>query len=151
MKQKSTNNIDNIISKNNNLNDLIMKANKIKKLNDFVLGLLDSKLAENTKVSNYRAGILSLSTNSPAYANQLRFDTKKLLMELKSACNWHSLKEITVKVSPVRGMDIPVVDIEVERTLSDDNATILEQLSEDIECPKLKSTLMRLAKLKHSK
>lgn len=147
MKKDEFINLDDAFNSNNHISAIIKKADKLNNLNGVILGMLDKKLAENTKVANYKRGVLTLATNSPASATQLRFTVPQLLKHLRESCNWQTLAEIRIKVSPEKKIYTPQKTKPIERNLSEQNAQLLSSLAKYVECPKLKQSLLKLSNL----
>lgn len=85
--------------------ELLKKVEELTKLNQVVLKQLDPKFAKHCRVQSYENGILTISTNSPAWGHTLRFAESDLLSHLRSFKEWCGLKSVRSRVVPCNEID----------------------------------------------
>ncbi len=82
------------------LREIVNKVDQLAKLNRLLEQKCDPELAKNCRVANLRAGVLILTTPSPATGHLLRFTKSELLTALRSDPEWCHLTSIKIHVRP---------------------------------------------------
>ncbi|MCO6414226.1 MAG: DUF721 domain-containing protein [Thiogranum sp.] len=121
---------------------MLDRAQKLKLLEQTVLGLLPDNLAGHCKVVNLKNETLILATTSSAWAMRLRFAGPELLKQLRCQLPV-KLKSLQVKVQP-EAEETPL-PLRPKPKLSMQNATLLVQTANTVDHPDLKEALYRLA------
>lgn len=80
------------------LGQLLRQARAIEDLNDTFLQILKPELIPHCRVGCYATGILTLFTDSAAYATQLRYQVPTLLSNLRTFTQWAALRSIQIKI-----------------------------------------------------
>lgn len=101
------------------LGKLIAQAQAIGELDRIFTSLLDVDLAPYCRVGCYQAGILTLFSESAAYATRLRYQIPTLLSQLRSFKQWAGLGTIQIKIQTYRPQDAtpktPIPDKNISR------------------------------------
>lgn len=80
------------------LGKLIAQARSIEDLNKTFQSILDPTLIPHCQVGTYENGVLTLLTESAAYATRLRFYIPTILSTLRNFSQWASLRSIQIKI-----------------------------------------------------
>jgi hypothetical protein len=139
-----------VLSKTPAMRRLVDKASKLNCLKDVVQSYLSPLAAKHCQVGNWEKGVLTLSTPSPAWKHHIRFYHMDLLKRLKQTTLFHDLKTIKIIVTP----DIIDQTEKIEKInhfpppvpLSADSIDYIKTMVEYVDCPVLKTSLLRLAK-----
>jgi hypothetical protein len=121
---------------------MLDRAQKLKRLEQAILGLLPENLAGHCKVVNLKNETLILATTSSAWATRLRFAGPELLKQLR--CQFPvNLKSLRIQVQPevTEGSPAP----RPKPKLSMHSGDLLVQTAKTIDDPDLKEALYRLA------
>ncbi|NIP25597.1 MAG: DUF721 domain-containing protein, partial [Gammaproteobacteria bacterium] len=125
--------------------DLVTTARKLRRLNRYILSVLDQPLTDHCQVARFERDLLVLSTDSPVWASRLRYYIPTLLHELKQNIpDLQGLKTIKITIAPL-SHEI-TQNIVSERKISDAAAGNINAMAESIENPALREALLRLAR-----
>jgi len=136
------------LSKTPALQRVCQKVTSLNEVRDRLHPYLDPALEGRYQVVRWEKGILTLSTESPAWKHYLRFYHMDLLKRLRQEPFFCKLQQIKVIVTPKPS---PPPDPYGEALLapfplSETSVSYVEDASTHVECPKLKAALARLAK-----
>lgn len=107
-----------------------------------ILSLLPVDLAPHCRVAGLTDGQLRLTTTNPAWAARLRFQSARLVQQLKSQ-GAVTVRTVLVRIVPASTTRrVPQSSLR----LSPDNARLLEQTASAIQDPGLSAALNRLAR-----
>lgn len=82
------------------LGKLITQAKAIEDLNDSFTQMLEPYLIPHCRVGCYVSGVLTLFSDSAAWATKLRYSVPDLLSKLRVIPQWAGLRSIQIKVQP---------------------------------------------------
>lgn len=130
--------------------ELVKKVEELTKLNQAVLARLEPPLSHHCRVHSYENGILTLSTESPAWGHTLRFSKPDLLSHLRAYPEWAGLKSIRSRVLPPAPEDSPPnpnlhQQAGSKPILSKTEALCLQQAAFSIGSESLRKALLNLA------
>ncbi len=136
------------------LSKLIEQAQAISALNNTLEQVLDSELITHCRVGYYDKGVLTLLTQSAAFATRLRYHTPVLLSKLRTYKDWFGLCSIQIKIETIKIPTLaectPVVEPPIPKKLSPENAERIQALADSLKIngveDKLTASLERLAK-----
>lgn len=80
------------------LGKLIAQARSIEEINQTFSKVLDTDLISHCRVGCYQSGVLTLFSDSAAYATRIRYQIPQLLSHLRSFEQWAGLCSIQIKV-----------------------------------------------------
>ncbi len=128
------------------LSKFVTKLEQIEQISQLVTSHLEPALGSQCRVANLREGTLIISTTSPAWHHQLRFQSLDLLSQLRARPEWCGLKSIEVRVDylPVHEHNTKT-NLKKPLTMSSNNAKLLEDTANSVTCPKLAKSLQRLS------
>lgn len=140
-----------VVAKSPDLARFVKQIQQLSQLNQALKQHLDPELAPHCQVANLRNGILILTTHSSIWGHQLRFQEMALLSALRNTPDWCGLKSIQFRVvpaSPIPSFLKP--DLEAHHQpprlcLSIHNAKHLQETAHNMQSPRLKQALLRLA------
>jgi hypothetical protein len=99
----SAHSINDIINRpNNELANLLNKANQLKSLDALINPLLPAHLRKHCHVANLNDQRLSLVTTSGTWATQLRYQSSALLSQLRQHKEYAAIAQIRIIVDPSR-------------------------------------------------
>jgi len=127
----------------NQLRALLDKAEQHRSLESAIHALLPEKLASKCRLGGIRNGELTLLVHSSALASQVRFQQRTLLPQLRKDDRLAGIWRIRVRVSPAPHQPEPYRPL---RSLSTENARLLEEEAGHTEDEALKEVLLKLAK-----
>lgn len=129
-----------------NLAILITRTRQLRRLTLALRALLDSELAPHCYISNIEEPLLSVYVDSAAWATRLRFQVPQLLPRLRQANPaFARVSNIRVSIVAQRHTAAPLPKAPRGPMLSEDNANIINTLSNSIDDPPLQQALRRLA------
>lgn len=130
------------------LQNLTHKLAQLEQMNQCLTATLGPTLAEHCRVANLRDGSLILSTTSPAWNHKLRFASLDLLTSLRQNPNWSGLKSIAVRVDylPTESIKPQMTSLSASMAISAENARLIYQTAQTINCGKLAKSLQNLAR-----
>ena len=136
--------VSKLLARDGRLQSLLRRAEAVESLNALVRGHLAAPLDQHCRVANLKNGVLTLQTESPAWAARLRYTVPQLLAALRADPRLESAFT-TIRVS--------VVPQQVRRdrpgrraSLSSRSADSLRAAAEGMSDPRLAAALRRLAR-----
>lgn len=126
---------------NEELSQLISFAERITGLDEMFRAALPEPLQPFFKANTLQNGLLTVTCSSAAQATRFRLQQKNVISTLNNQ-GLRSVKTIKIKIRPALK---PSEAETVERTLSQNNAQILESEANQTEDQALKSALLKLA------
>jgi hypothetical protein len=149
---------DLLINSESQLGKLLSQAQDFAALQQKFSSILSSDLIPHCRAGCYEAGILTLFTDSAAWATQLRYAVPELLTKLRALPAWAGLSSIQIKVHTSWQQTMvpppPPPALESAAPLSEKNAAQLSALAQTLKDVPGKGTealinsLERLAKHK---
>ncbi|MCK5718305.1 MAG: DUF721 domain-containing protein [Thiomargarita sp.] len=85
------------------LSHLLHHCDMLKQLNKIVKASLPVPLNQHCHVANFRNNILIIYSDSPLWANRLRFMTPELVSQLRQNRVSPTIEHIEIKVRPITG------------------------------------------------
>jgi len=143
--KKSYSSVGTIITSDNEaLSHIVLKTQKLLKLQKELLSVLDPEIRGHCYLANFENGILFLAAESNVWATRLRFATPDLLKKLKPLKGFKDLNSIqcAVMMDDKNISSRKATPIEMNR----ENAEHLKALAKTIKNEKLKKSLLNLAK-----
>lgn len=141
----SSQNLDSLLRRNPQVQRLISQARSLQRLQQQLEKHLPPELAEHCQVAAFSDGVLTLYTQSPAWAAKLRYLTADLLKKLRNDTTFGPVDTIRVQSRPpaTRAEPAPTG----RRTgLSAATRELLRQVAESTDDADLRRALLRLAK-----
>ncbi len=138
----SSNNIGSLLRRNPGLQRLQAHAVKIRRIQALLNSHLPEQLNAHYQVAALEQGVLTLHTDSPAWAAKLRFLTGNLLNIVRDSGIPEPISTIRVKARP------PVTkpqDTGQRPRLSPQTTRFLRDMADTIEDPELRASLLRLS------
>lgn len=123
------------------LQDYLQKIDVISKLQMIFVSLVDDEWCENSEIANFEDGKLILCVPHPGWATRLRYETPRIIANLRKDPHFHSLREIRCKISP----RLPNVSSPISRHLPIAASNILQETALTMSDGSLKAALLRLA------
>lgn len=118
-------------------------ALKLIELQNRLRALLPAPLGDHVTVANSRNGILTIQTDSAAWAARLRFEVPAILGNLNEADPAAAIETIRVKVRPPEHTPPPAAQ---KPAMSDNTARFLRDVAESLSEPELRDSLLRLSR-----
>jgi hypothetical protein len=132
-----------INSQSGTLPPLFSRAAQLLKLQQQIRKELTPPLSEHLYVANLSNRIMTLYTDSPAWAAKLRYNISTILDIARTKCDLSELRSIRIRVVlPKTGFTDKKRKIE----LSDQSKQLILNTAESAKDPCLKSALLRLSK-----
>jgi len=122
---------------------LVQGSKAFAKINQAVISVLPSMLAEHCATRSYQQGVLTLETASNATATQLRYNTPSLKLKLKKLPILSDLEHIAIKV--VTNSTYPKRRLKKPEKVSRNNRRLLRETADSLSSDELSDTLKRLA------
>ena len=144
----STKPVANLLSaQNSGLKTLIEHARHLQKLTSALQKVLrdgnNSELAEHVSFANLRDNTAVITTDTPAWLTQLRYQAPSLLQHLKQQRGLQGLRKIQFKIQPPS--QAPILKPARRAMLSANSADILKSTANVTEDTKLADALRRLS------
>ena len=137
-------------AKNSGLNTLIERAQHLRKLTTILQNILhdgaNPELAEHVNLANFRDDTAVITTDTPAWLTQLRYQAPVILKQLKQHPGLHELRKIQFKIQPPSPS--PILKPARRATLSAYSADVLKSAANGIEDDELSAALRRLSQKK---
>ncbi|MDR5868352.1 DUF721 domain-containing protein [Halomonas koreensis] len=124
------------------LGELMRRARLIDRAQAHLREQLPAELAEHLFVGGYRRGRLTVITDRAAWLTRLRYEQARLLSLLHELPGFEAVTGFDFKVRPVRPPKAPVRQT---RRLPARAADELSSCADDVDDPRLKRALERLA------
>lgn len=125
------------------LSPLFSRAVLLLKLQRKIRAELEPPLSEHLYVANLTDRIMTLYTDSPAWAAKLRYNISSILDIARTVCGLSELRSIRVKVI-LQETGNPDTNRKIE--LSDQSKRLIIDTAESADDPCLRSALIRLSK-----
>jgi hypothetical protein len=133
--------------------ELVKKVEALTKLNQVVAAQLDPQLSKHCRVHSYEAGILTLSSSSPAWGHTLRFAESELLSRLRSYPEWCGLISIRSRVLPENSVGMEAENTEPTSTIAaipkpiitKKDADFIQGAANNVNSESLRNALLKLA------
>lgn len=135
-------------SPNNELEGLITHAKRLRRLQGQYQQAVPENLAKNCHVANFQQGQLTLCCQSSAWAMRLRLEKDQLLATLKSVSTFRSIDNIQVITQPASQPIEKKENID-KIPMSPESARAISQMADSMNDPRLRDSLMRLARRKN--
>ena len=139
-----------LTGKKGDVADLVTQAKQLHLIDVEIRKFLDQPLTDHCQVAGFKEGVLTLITDSPAWASRLHFYIPTLLTELKqNTTRLQGLNKIVIQVQP----EIPeaVSSLQEPRILPDSAGKLLEATADSIDSEALQKALQRLARHSNKK
>lgn len=135
----------NTLVKNQNgpLPDLFSHAAQLLKLQQKIRNELTAPLSEHLYVANLTTRIMTLYTDSPAWAAKLRYSISSILNIAQTKCGLSELRSIRIRVIPP---EINITNKKRKLELSDQARRLILNSADSANDPRLRSSLLRLSK-----
>jgi len=134
--------------KNNSLiaNSVTETLYALNNIEQFLYAELPSGVREHVKPLNISGHTLVLETTTPALKSKLRYLTPELEKRLRHHTS-NQLNRLVIKVIPNKGsIKKPSAGSKQRPPMSSNSRSIIESFADNIDDPKLKSSLLRLSK-----
>ncbi|GAB2795884.1 hypothetical protein GCM10027040_22820 [Halomonas shantousis] len=131
-----------LLGKPGELGSLMRVADLLDRAQSHLRTHLPEEVREHVFVGGYRDGRLTLITDRAVWLTWLRYEQTRLLALLRQLPELEAVLGITLKVRPVRPVKAP---LRQPRQLSSEAADQLEACAADVDDPRLKRALSRLA------
>jgi len=129
--------------KTDTVSALYHHALKLIELQNQLKALIPAPLDEHVTIANCRNGILTVHTDSAAWAARLRFEVPSMLEKLNDISPDAHLQTIRIKVRPSERIPAPAIR---KLSISDDTARLLRDVAESLSDPELRASLLRLSR-----
>ena len=137
-------------AKNSGLNSLVERAQHLRKLTAILQKVLhdggNSGLAEHVNFANFRDNTAVITTDTPAWLTQLRYQAPVILKHLKQHPGLQGLRKIQFKIQPPS--QAPILKPARRASLSTYSADVLKSAANGIEDTELSDALRRLSQQK---
>ena len=131
-------------TRDSGLHSLLERAQYLQYLTQALRDSLDSKLAEHVSIANLREQTAVLTTDTPAWLTQLRYQAPTILQILKQLPDLQNLRKVQFKIQPPS--HTPLAQPARRLNLSNSSAHLLESAASGIQDPELAEALYRLSK-----
>ena len=140
--------------KNSSLNTLIERAQHLQKLTRILQNVLQNishdanaaQLAKHVTFSNLRDDTAVISTDTPAWLTQLRYQAPIILQHLKQQPGLQGLRKIQFKIQP--SSQAPILKPARRAMLSNYSAEVLRSAADGTDDTELADALRRLSQQK---
>jgi len=126
------------------LNSLLERAQHLQQLTQALRESLDTQLAEHVTVANLREQTVVISTDTPAWLTQLRYQAPTILHLLKTLPGLEDLQKVQFKIQPAS--HTPPTGPSRRVFLSTDSAELLKSAALSTEDDELAEALYRLSR-----
>ena len=121
---------------------LIQQANKLKRLNHRLAGLLPTAIAQHYKIATIGRGVLTILCSSSAWAARLRLQQAKIINGFQDL----EIHSLAIQIEPAKANNIADHPRKPTTKMSQQTSKLLIDLSETTSDQKLKQALERLSK-----
>ena len=133
-----------LTGKKGDVADLVTRAKQLHQIDLEIRKFLDQPLTDHCQVAGFKEGVLTLLTDSPAWASRLHFYIPTLSTELKQNTTiLQGLNKIVIQVQPA--LPEPPKPAPQQRNVPDSAGRVLEATANSIDCEALQQALQRLA------
>lgn len=134
--------INSILGNGETLADLFSQSREIVKLQYELRNKLGKPVSEHVYLASINPEVLTLYTDTAAWAARLRFDTNNILAFIKTLPGYDRVISVRIKIDPSL---VPSEQKGNSKQLSSLSAQHLEKVAETIDDPELQSSLLKLA------
>lgn len=124
------------------INSLLIKAQRLIKLQKIVDSVIDLPLKQYIKVASFENHCLTLIVENASIATRLRFIESDIISNLQSSVEFKSLQQLKYKVRPDN--QVQEVANKVNRKISNASAELIKQTAEHIKDENIKAALKHL-------
>ena len=122
---------------------LLNRAAQLSNLQQKLRNELEPPLSEHLFVANFNNAIMTLYTDSPAWAAKLRYNISSILKIAQTRCGLADLRSVRIKVILPENR---ITDTKRKIELSDQSKRLILNAAETTKDPLLRSTLFRLSR-----
>lgn len=144
----TSNNIGTLLRRNSGLQRLQNHAAKLQKLESLLNHRLPEQIRSHCRVAALSDGVLTLYTDSPAWAAKLRYLTRDMLDIVHECQLTDPINTITVKARPPETAGQHHISVQHDAAaprLSAQSARFLRDTAATLEDPELRAALFRLS------
>lgn len=127
----------------NPLKHLVIKAQRIRAINEVLQHALPSDLAPHCRTMSLKADTLTIEVDSSAWATRLRYLIPDLKYQLRDFTATADVESVHCRVRPAAQTEPPARKNTPH--LSQTSASVIRSAAESISSPALKAALLRLA------
>lgn len=138
----SSQNLGSLLRRNPRLAHYYAQAKVLRRLQKTLQTILPPQLREHCQVAALEQGVLTLHTDSPAWAARLRFMTADLLQIVQRDSAAGAIKTIRVKARPPEANPQPA---KPGPAMSSQTAGFLRDIADSLEDEELRASLLRLS------
>jgi len=131
-------------AKNNGLHSMLERAQHLQVLTRVLRETLNPALAEHVTLANFHDDTAVVTTDTPAWLTQLRYQAPIILQHLKRQPGLEGLHKIQLKIQPPS--QAPILQPARRAQLSTYSANILESAANCTQDSELSDALRRLSK-----
>lgn len=131
-------------AKNNGLQSLLERAQHLQMLTQVLRETLNPELAEHVSLANFHDDTAVVTTDTPAWLTQLRYQAPAILTHLKQQPGLQGLRKIQFKIQPPS--QAPILPPARRAQLSSYSANVLESAANCTQDSELSDALRRLSK-----
>ena len=145
----STKPVANILSRHGSaLTPLLERAQYLQQLTQALRDSLDAQLAEHITIANLREETAVITTDTPAWLTQLRYQAPNILRLLKAFPGLENLQKVQLKIQPAS--NTPPTGPSRRASLSTASAQFLQSAALSTEDDELAEALYRLSQHEHT-
>ncbi len=145
----STKPVANILSRRDSaLHSLLERGQYLQQLTQALRDSLDAQLAEHVTVANLREQTAVISTDTPAWLTQVRYQAPAILRLLKTLPGLENLQKVQTKIQPAS--QAPPSGPSRRATLSTTSAQLLQSAALSTKDDELAEALYRLSRHEHT-
>lgn len=126
------------------LNSLIERAKHLQQLTQALRDSLDTQLAAHVTIANLREQTVVITTDTPAWLTQLRYQAPAILRLLQTLPSLDNLQKVQFKIQPVS--NAPPAAPPRRANLSSNSAQLLKSTAISTEDNELAEALYRLSR-----
>jgi hypothetical protein len=131
-------------AKNNGLHNMLERAQYLQMLTRVLRETLNPELADHVSLANVHDDTAVVTTDTPAWLTQLRYQAPIILQHLKQQPGLEGLRKIQFKIQPPS--QAPILQPARRAQLSTYSANVLESAANCTEDSELSDALRRLSK-----
>ena len=126
------------------LSPLLTQVRLLHRVTKILRGALGNPLAEHCQAANLDGTTLVISTDSSAWAAQLRYRLTTLLSQLQDRSDLPAIEQLRIRVLP--GNVAPPAPAARRLAISSEAAAVISHVAENTTDPQLQAALRRLAR-----
>ena len=139
-----------LVSSNEQLNNLYTHAKNISALNEKLHSHLAPSLSSHYSVANYSAETLIVNADTSAWASKLRNYIPDILDYARHECGLSKLISVRIKVSPNQDntsqSNLPSTGLSRKASLSRKSAEFIENVATSMTDPALRESILKISK-----